>query len=406
MNGFMGVRLGPAATAIGLLALLTTLALAPAASAEPVEPRIEWYGGYTSTDDGTVPVPWTTKAGEAGYRCAVSFDPSHPWENPPAPSYDDDSVACTNPWSFSVQEPGTRLVKVWPLDDHGVPGEPFAAAVDVYINPQVEIVGTPAGGTTTNDPHTNFSFPVTNPEQVGRTDTVCSVDEQPVPGLGPFAPAGHSVYFDRSDCFGSEASINSVELPDGEHTLKVWGWHWIGSGITAAASFGPEAIRTWTKDTHAPDTLLTGGLAERIEVAPGGHAAVTYSISGSDPAPGTEAEIHYQCRLDGEAWHACESTEERSLAVGTHEFSARAVDKAGNADPTPVTQRVKVVDRVACAAATQRAEGARAKVAAIRGRLAKARRAGHRQAAKRYRSALKKARHRARDAQAAADHAC
>jgi hypothetical protein len=163
-------------------------------------------------------------------------------------------------------------------------------------------------------------------------------------------------------------------------------------------------VRTFTVDTHAPDTLLTGGPGDRVEVDPGTRADLGYTISGSDPAPGTG--IHFECRLDGGAWSTCGPTEQRSLAVGEHEFAARAVDAAGNADPTPVVQRVKVVDRAACARASARAGRAAARVARVRDRLRRARRHGHRRPAARLKRTLKHARASARDARMAAADAC
>jgi hypothetical protein len=63
------------------------------------------------------------------------------------------------------------------------------------------------------------------------------------------------------------------------------------------------------------------------------------------PFTATEANSTFQCQLDGAAFAACTSPAVYAgLVVSDHTFAVRAVDPAGNTDPTPATTTVTVVD--------------------------------------------------------------
>ncbi len=79
------------------------------------------------------------------------------------------------------------------------------------------------------------------------------------------------------------------------------------------------------EDRDAPQTSLS-------EDYPDGSTAV-FSFSADEPAS-------FSCSLDGGAWTACGSPKTYSdLAAGWHDFAVRAVDEAGNVDPTPAQTR-------------------------------------------------------------------
>jgi hypothetical protein len=81
---------------------------------------------------------------------------------------------------------------------------------------------------------------------------------------------------------------------------------------------------TWTVDTTPPDTMLA---------KPGNIVAIR------DPVfrfTATEAGSTFQCALDNAPFAACTSPDVPDIArSGPHKFSVRAVDAAGNVDPTP-----------------------------------------------------------------------
>ena len=124
-------------------------------------------------------------------------------------------------------------------------------------------------------------------------------------------------------------------LTPGSHTFQVRATDDVGHVDPTPAT------RTWTvgttpppppPDTTAPDTTITGGPGDRTE-------DTTPSWSFSSP----EAGVTFECRVDALPWLPCTSPYTApELADGTHRFEARAVDAAGNADPTPASGEVVV----------------------------------------------------------------
>jgi hypothetical protein len=88
----------------------------------------------------------------------------------------------------------------------------------------------------------------------------------------------------------------------------------------AGVDAGPDG----PPDSQAPDTTL--------EEAPAMFSAsgqATFRFSSDDPA------ATFMCLLDNEAAQPCSSPYVRTLADGSHNFSVRAVDTAGNSDDMP-----------------------------------------------------------------------
>jgi hypothetical protein len=107
-------------------------------------------------------------------------------------------------------------------------------------------------------------------------------------------------------------------LLDGTHSFDV-------RAIDSAGNTdGSPARASWTSDTVAPETFITGAPAPTA-----GTSAATFHFSASEPAS-------FACRLDGGAWSACTSPQlYELLGAGPHSLEIRASDSAGNTDPTP-----------------------------------------------------------------------
>ena len=81
-------------------------------------------------------------------------------------------------------------------------------------------------------------------------------------------------------------------------------------------------------DTTPPDTSIQNG--------PSGNTTAT---SGTFSFAATEPGSTFACKLDSGIWVACSSPKSLSgLAIGSHVFSVRATDSAGNVDPTPASR--------------------------------------------------------------------
>jgi hypothetical protein len=87
-------------------------------------------------------------------------------------------------------------------------------------------------------------------------------------------------------------------------------------------------------DTSSPDTTITDGPKSKTK-----KKSATFTFSGTD----ARAIASFQCQLDDGSFEACASPKTYSkLKKGRHTVEVRAVDAAGNVDPTPATRSWKV----------------------------------------------------------------
>lgn len=189
------------------------------------------------------------------------------------------------------------VVAIDPVGNRDPVADTRAFAVDL-TGPQASISGGPSG--LTNDDSPSFGL---------GSDESGSTFECKLEGPGLLAPT-------FEPCF----SADYTGLADGSHTFSL-------RAIDAVGNAGSPVDRSFTVDTAAPDTSVSGpsGIVED------GRAA--FQISGSDGA------ASYQCRLQGpgrfEGFAPCNSSKSYSgLADGQWTFEARAVDAAGNLDPS------------------------------------------------------------------------
>jgi Bacterial Ig domain len=179
------------------------------------------------------------------------------------------------------------------------------------------------------------AFPVTV-----KLDTVAPVATK---GTGPASPTSATsaeLAFTMADATsgvaGGECQLDGAAyaacvspatrsgLAEGAHTFSA-------RARDVAGNAGSPVTWTWRVDTTPPGTTLAGGPGA-LTTATG----ATFSPAGSDPGgfPG----VTLQCALDGAAYAACTAPQSYAgLGEGHHVVDARAIDAAGNVDPTPAS---------------------------------------------------------------------
>ena len=202
---------------------------------------------------------------------------------------------CTTPATYAALAEGSHSFQVRATDlATNVDPTPasFGWSVDT-IPPDTTILAKPAANAASKSASFGFSSNEAN------SSFECRLDS------GAFAACS------------SPAAYTS--LAEGSHSFQV------RASDQATNSDPTPASYSWTVDTVAPDTAI-GSKPPVYTVS----TAASFSFSSG------EANTSFECKLDGGAFAACTSPLSYPvLAEGSHSFQVRAIDLAGNADPTP-----------------------------------------------------------------------
>lgn len=200
----------------------------------------------------------------------------------------------TMTWSSSVS--GTYTIQARTLD--AVRNAGLSNTVTVTVDatpPETTITSAPTG--STDSPTFQFGASEAN------ATLECALD------AAAFTPC--------------TSPVSYTALPAGSHTFQTRAADSFGNVDPTPASF------TWTVvDTTPPDTAIDSGPSGTVSTA-----SATFAFSSAD------AGARFECALDTAAFTACTSPVTYSgLASGSHRLQVRAIDAAGNADPTPATR--------------------------------------------------------------------
>lgn len=175
------------------------------------------------------------------------------------------------------------------LDAAGVAAN-YAAVADV-TPPAVRVAAGPAAQSPRTD--AKLTFAATK----GGSTFTCRLD------TGPAGACGTSMTYSN--------------LAEGDHTVAI-----LATDRYGIAGASPSTV-SWRVDLTTPDTLL---LAARPTLGATGEVSFV-----------SEAAAGFECQINGAAWAAC--TSPLSAPAGAT-VAVRALDAAGNADPTPATARL------------------------------------------------------------------
>ena len=219
---------------------------------------------------------------------------------------------CTSPWTTAALSDGAHSVAVRATDVAGnTDASPATRSFTVSTAPPPDttapdttITSGPTG--TTSDSSPTFAFTATEANSVFE----CRVDS------GAWA-----------DC---TSPWTTAALSDGAHSVAVRATDVAGNtdASPATRSFTVDTATPPPADTTAPETTITSG-----------QTGTTSATTASFAFTSSESDSTFQCKLDGGAWASCTSPKPYSgLTTGSHTFSVRATDAAGNTDGTPATQ--------------------------------------------------------------------
>jgi parallel beta-helix repeat protein len=235
--------------------------------------------------------------------------------------------SCDSPvgggYEINGLEPGAYTVAVRAVDLAGNVGVPATRAVTVAAAPVVTILSGPAGrihpetGVPSLPPstteHAVFTFRADQPGATfecsldGSDFVPCNAASGTTPGV--FV---HAFWVVESDEHEVAIRATNPQLLVGEEAVYEW-----------VVALGPDVV--------PPNTSFGTGPQNGTQLL---EAAFTFT--GLDNRTPT-LDLEFECALDSTtSWSSCTSPEQLSdLTRGTHTYRVRAIDAAGNIDPTP-----------------------------------------------------------------------
>lgn len=203
---------------------------------------------------------------------------------------------CSSPANLSGLSQGVHTYSITATDSAGNTSAPVSTTWTVDLTaPVLTLSSMPAS--ITNTTTASFSFGATDSGGGVVSSYSCSLDS--------------SAY---SSC-SSPASYSG--LAEGAHTFAVM----------VSDSAGNSSVATtysWTVDLTAPTLNITSKPNSISNLT-----SASFTFSGNDTGGGSVA--NYSCKLDAGSYAACTSPQTySSLAEGSHTFSVKATDTAGN----------------------------------------------------------------------------
>lgn len=140
-------------------------------------------------------------------------------------------------------------------------------------------------------------------------------------------PSSFECNLDSKGWVGCASGVSYESLSDGQHTFSVRATDGVGTQELDPTSY------QWLIDTVAPQTTIESG-----PPALGNETTASFTYSGNEDG------VSFECRLDEGGYLPCppSGVAYSQLSHGLHTFYVRAIDQAGNVDPSPATQSFEV----------------------------------------------------------------
>ena len=247
-------------------------------------------GPSGTTNDPTPSFGFSSSEPGSSFECRIDSSQVIDWQ------------ACSSPKSYGPLADGPHSFEVRATDSTGsTDATPASRSFTVDATaPETTIDSGPSG--TTTDPTPSFGFSSSEPG----SSFECKVD------AGAYAPCS--------------SPLTTGALADGSHSFSVRATDSAGNTDATPAS------RSFTVDATAPETTIDSGPS-------GTTTDPTPSFGFSSSEPGSS----FECKVDAGAYAPCSSPlTTGALADGSHSFSVRATDSAGNTDATPASRSFTV----------------------------------------------------------------
>lgn len=153
-------------------------------------------------------------------------------------------------------------------------------------------------------------------------------------GSGLGAATGVLVDGDRDKASGLQVLSPyavRVKLPPGTGTADL---QVVTPGGTSDVNTNDRITYIAVPDSEPPNTMITSGPSATIR-----SDSASFEFTTTEPDPGSS----FECKLDLSDWETCSSPNGLTgLSDGSHTFSVRAIDSAGNSDPSPAVRSFAV----------------------------------------------------------------
>ncbi|MFM2182483.1 MAG: hypothetical protein RJB61_777, partial [Actinomycetota bacterium] len=215
-------------------------------------------------------------------------------------------AACTSPTTLTGLADGTHTFRVVAVDFAGNRSVADSRTWSIDTATPVVALTSPAAGAATTD--TTPTLAGTSSESGTVTITVSNL--------------GGTVQTRTASVVAGAFTVDATSLLEGAYTA-------VATLTDAAGNIGTSASVAFTVDTTAPTVS--------IQTNPLNPTTATSGTFTFNPADGGSGLASVQCKLDGANFAPCDSNGSQGfsgLADGSHTFSVRAVDRAGNTSTT------------------------------------------------------------------------